>query len=217
MLKRSLLTLLALLALLLIAPISLLPLLAARASLDAPAYLLTLSLWVALLPLLLLGLANILLKNIWFFPATADPLPLETLRERLLAVNAMACPVAATAKRKKIIVTWRIAAMQWCELLSRLGIDRLFELHCRFDPDTRTVILVDRIRHADFLICPQQVTVSRRHIPLPLLRARLARLRRIDDYPTLDDHDYDFHPREIKSPVMGTILACGWNVRFSLF
>jgi len=101
-------------------------------------------------------------------------------------------------------------------VFSRLGLTRLYELHCRFDADTRTVFLIDRLRSADFLICPDRVKTGRARIPLPLLRARSKQLAAIEQYATLAEHDYVFHPREIKSPVLGTILASGWHVRFSL-
>jgi hypothetical protein len=32
----------------------------------------------------------------------------------------------------------------------------------------------------------------------------------------MEPFQYDFLPHEIKAPVLGTILASGWNVRFSL-
>jgi heme/copper-type cytochrome/quinol oxidase subunit 2 len=217
MLKRGLLTLMALMGLLLVALVGLLPLLVVRAQLDAPTYLLALSLWVALAILVLIPVCSVLIKKIWFFRGSGDPVALEALREQLLAINTIACPVAAVARRNTIIFTWRYQETQWCEMFSRLGLNRLFELHCRFDADSRTVILVDRLRLADFLICPERVKIGRRRIPLPLLRARSKRLATIAQYATLEAHDYDFHPREIKSPVMGTILACGWNIRFSVF
>ena len=90
-------------------------------------------------------------------------------------------------------------------------------LHCRFDADTRTVYLMDRQRTADFLICPDRVKTGRLRIPLPLLRLRAKRLAAIEQYALLAEDEYNFHPREIKSPVLGTILASGWHVRLSLF
>jgi len=216
MLKRYLLTSLALLLLLTAALASGLPLLLLRAQLDEPTLLMAFCLWLALVLLGLLPASNILLKKIWFFRGTGNPVSLEQLRARLLTINAMDCPVTAIAKRRKIVLTWRSRETRWCEVFSRLGLTRLYELHCRFDADTRTVFLIDRLRSADFLICPDRVKTGRARIPLPLLRARSKRLAAIEQYATLAEHDYVFHPREIKSPVLGTILASGWHVRFSL-
>jgi len=73
------------------------------------------------------------------------------------------------------------------------------------------------MRTADFLICPERVKIGSLRVPLPILTIRPRHLGTIEGYTTTAPHEYHFHPREIKSPVMGTILASGWNVRFSLF
>ncbi len=216
MLKRFALTLFSLLLLLIGVLISLTPLLVVRTRLDAPTFAMVLCLWAALIILVLIAVVGMILQKIWFFQGTGDPISLEQVRQRLLTINAMHCPVVAIADRKKMIFTWRIRETQWCELFSRLGISRLYELHCRFDADSRTVFLSDRIRRADFLICPDQVKTGWRRIPLPLLRVQSRRLGTVEQYATVAAYDYALHPREIKSPIMGTILACGWNVRFSL-
>ncbi|MCL1981324.1 MAG: hypothetical protein FWG62_09675, partial [Proteobacteria bacterium] len=148
-----------------------------------------------------------------------EPVSLDLLRQRLLEVNDMDCPVTAQAKHKnkKIVFTWRVKELRWCELFSRLGKNKLDELHCRIDADTWTVYLSDRVRVADFIICPDRVKTSRRRIPLPLLWASSKRLDAIEQYAAQAAHDYAFHLREIKSPVQGTILASGWHVRYTLF
>ena len=51
---------------------------------------------------------------------------------------------------------------------------------------------------------------------LPLLRLRPSRLGSVEQYAATESFQYDFLPREIKGPVLGTILQSGWNVRFSL-
>lgn len=197
--------------------LSLVPLLLVRTQVD-PSLLLTLGcLWLALVPLILLVVANRLVQRIWFFRGQGQPISLEQLRQRLLTINAIDCPVAALRKGKKLVITWRYGELQWCELFSRLGKPRLEELHCHFDTDTRTVYLLDRYRQADFLICPDRVKTGRQRLPLPLLRARSKRLAAIESYASLAGHEYTFTLRELKSPVLGTILASGWHVRFSLF
>jgi hypothetical protein len=125
--------------------------------------------------------------------------------------------VTAQEKRRAIIFTWRYRDKQWCEMFHHLGINRLYELHCHIDADTRTVLLVDRMRAADFLICPDRIKIGRLRIPLPLMAVRSKRLGAIEQYATMAEHDYTLHPREIKSPILGTVLASGWHVRFSLW
>ena len=217
MLKRYFLTFFSLFLLLLVYLISLLPLLAIRGQLEETTSTMAFCLWGVLAVVSFIPVLGRLIKNVWLFQGTGEPLTLEQLQERLLGINGVSCPVLVIGKRKKLIFTWRYRELLWCELFSRLGISNLYELHCRFDPATRTVFLTDRLRNADFLICPEGVKIGFRRIPLPFFRVRPRRLGTIEQYTTKQAHAYDFHPREIKSPVMGTILASGWNVRFSLF
>lgn len=217
MLKRYFLTFFSLLLLLVVYLVSPLPLLMIRSTLDESTYQLALCIWGVLAALSFIPVLGRLVNKVWFFQGRGEPVTLEQLEERLLGINGVACPVQVFKKRKKLIITWRYREELWCELFCRLGISRLYELHCRFDPATQTVLLVDRLRTAHFLYCPEQVKIGLPRIPLPFFRVRLRRLGTIAQYATKEPHEYDFHPREIKSPVMGTILASGWNVRFSLF
>lgn len=217
MLKRYFLTFFWLFLLLIVYLVSFLPLLAIKGQLDEPTAVATFCFWGVLVVVSFIPLLGRLIHKVWFFRGTGEPVSPEQLQKRLLSINETPGPVRVISKRQKLIVTWRYREELWCELFSRLGISRVYELHCRLDPVTRTVFLVDRIRTADFLICPERVKIGFLRIPLPVFRVRLRQLGSIAQYATREPHEYDFHPREIKSPVMGTILASGWNVRFSLF
>ncbi len=217
MLKRFVLTGAALLLLLLVYLLSLLPLFLMRTRLDEITLLQWLCFWVTLAALLLPVFLGWIIRRCWYFSGSGSPVQAEELQRRLLRVNDIRGPVRAVGERNKLVLTWRHEDPQWCELLSRLNVTRLYELHCRLEPATRTVLLMDRMRTADFLICPDQVKIGLRRIPLPFCRVRPGRLGMIEQYAQTAAHEYDFHPREIKSPVMGTILSSGWNVRFSLF
>ncbi|NLX18180.1 MAG: hypothetical protein GXY53_02720 [Desulfobulbus sp.] len=164
-----------------------------------------------------LALLNGILKNIWFFRGQGEPVTLEQLRGRLLAVNAAACPVAVKEKRRALIFTWRYHDERWCDLLNRQDIRYLYELRCVFDADTRTVFLIDRSRAVDFLICPDRVKTGRLCLPLPFLTAPSKQPASVDWYGTAAEYEYLLHRREIKVPVLGTILASGWHARLCLW
>ena len=140
----------------------------------------------------------------------------DELRGRLLAVNTLDAPVRVVERRRKLVVGWRHDEVQWCELLSRRDLRSLYELHLHIDPRTRTVTLMDRRRPVQFLFCPEGVRTGRPRVVLPLLRLRPSRLGSVEQYAATESFQYDFLPREIKGPVLGTILQSGWNVRFSL-
>ena len=173
--------------------------------------------WLALACLSLPVVLQVLLRRVWFFPGTGVAVDEDELRGRLLAVNNLDAPVRVVERRRKLVVGWRHDEVQWCELLSRRGMSGLYELHLRFEPRTRTVTLMDRRRPVQFLFCPEGVRPGRPHVVLPLVRLRPGRLGSMDQYAATEPFQYDFLPREIKAPVLGTILQSGWNVRFSLF
>ena len=216
MVKRYLYSLLCLPLLPALLLLLLAPLLVLHHRLPSPYFEQMVCLWGAAALLLMIVIGNKLLKKIWFFLGENKLTSVQQLRDALLAVNTLTCPVAALGKRKKIIFTWRYNDLQWCGMLSRRGIDRLYELHCRIDADSRTVYVIDRIRRVDFLICPDRVKTGFARICLPKLQGGDA-FETISLYAAREPHDYDFFPGEMKGPVIGTILSCGWNVRFSLF
>lgn len=173
--------------------------------------------WLAFACLSLLVVLQVLLQRVWFFPGSGVPVSEDELRLRLLAVNNLAVPVRVGERRRKLTVSWRYDEVPWCELFSRRNLSNLYELRLRLDPLTRTVTLMDRRRSVQFLFCPEDVKTGWPRVILPFLWLRQGRLGSVEQYAATEPYLYDFHPREIKAPVMGTILASGWDVRFSLF
>lgn len=217
MLKRFLLTSFFSLLLPSLVLISLWAVLGLGVALGPSTLLVVLCLWAAMAALSLLVAGGLVLKKIWRFRGSGPPASLEQLQAELLAINQMPGPVEVIRRRQRLVLSWRSRDLQWCERLSQLGLTRLYELHCCFDPATHTVFLLDRVRVADFLICPDRVRIGRSRIPLPLLRVRPRHLGTVGQYARLAPGHCQFHPREIKAPVMGTILASGWEVRFALW
>jgi hypothetical protein len=173
-------------------------------------------LWLALACLSLPVVLQVLLRRVWLFAGSGVAVDEEALRGRLLAINNLDAPVRVVERRRRLVVGWRHDEVQWCELLSRRGLSGLYELHLHIDPRTRTVTLMDRRRPVQFLFCPEGVKTGRPRVVLPFLRLRANRLGSVEQYATMEPFQYDFLPHEIKAPVLGTILASGWNVRFSL-
>ncbi len=217
MLKRYSLGILGALLLAVLVLVTLLLLSFLRAHMEPVYFMQFACVWAAFTLLFLLLLGNALLRKLWFFPGTGDPVSLEQLREKLLSINKISCPVQVVGKRKKMFFSWRLTDATWCERMRQSHKPCLYELRCRLDVNTRTVFMVDRIRSVDLELCPDKVETGRRRIPLPVLRVHLRRLPLIDSYVSAAPESYALEPREIKAPVLGTIIACGWNVRLSLF
>ena len=189
----------------------------AQSSLKPTSFLVFISIWVSVVALSSLLASAIALRRIWFFAGKGESVSLEVLQQQLMAINKMSCPVWVQQKGRTFLITWRYDQTQWCELISRLGISRIYELRCRFDAKTRTVTLIDRSRPVDFIVCPDTIKRGRSRPVFPILGFRMRRLTTVAWYATAEPFEYSFRPKEIKSPVMGSILNAGWHVRFSLF
>ncbi len=216
MLKRYLQTAFFLVLLVLLYGLGLLPVLLVRASLQTGQYLLALLSWLALVAVSLPFLLGMIIRRVWFFPGTGEPVLLELLQEKILAINDMDAPVQVKKKRHGLVVCWRHDDPAWCEKMDRAGMKKTFELHLEFDNATKTVTLSDRGRKVDFDLCPVKVKTGLLALPRPCFRVALGPDWNVEAYRDRRDADYLFQPWEIKSPVMGTILNNGWNVRFSL-
>ncbi len=216
MLKRYFLTLLFLFLLLLLYGLGLLPVLLVRSSLQTGQYLLALLCWLLLVAASLPFFLGMIIRRVWFFAGSGEPVLLELLREKILAVNSMDAPVQVREKRHRLVACWRHDDPAWCERMDRAGMKKTYELHLEFDNATKTVTLSDRVRTVDFDLCPVKVKTGLLAWPRPCFRVATGPDWSVEAYRERRDADYRFQPWEIKSPVMGTILNNGWNVRFSL-
>jgi hypothetical protein len=217
MIKRYFLTIIAFLLLLLGYAVTLTPLVVIGTGLEQQTHLLAFGIWGVLVFGSLIPFLSMIIRKIWFFRGHGEPVALKMLQEKLLAVNHGKGPVLVQEKKKKFIVTWHYANPQWCELMNRIGMDRLYELHLFFDNATKTVVFSDKNRSLRFVACPEKVRTGFIAKPKLFLKVSLGEQWSVDNYTGAEPQDYSFLPGEIKSPVLGTVLKCGWNVRFSFF
>lgn len=196
--------------------LTLLPLLMVRGDLANQTYIKALAVW-GLLVLLSLGPAlSLLLKKIWFFHGTGEPVSLKKLRASLMEVNEMHVPVRIEEKGKRLIAEWRYDDPSWCERMAEKNVTRLYELRLGFDENTRTVTLADRSRRVDLDLCPIRVKTGFLAVPRLFFAVKTGKNQGIEKYKEVAPSDFQFKPGEIKSPLVNTILAQGWNVRFAL-
>lgn len=217
MIKRYFLTIIAFILLLLGYTATLTPLVVIGTGMEQQTHLLAFGIWGLLVLGSLIPALSMIIRKVWFFRGNGEPVALKILKKKLLAVNSVEGPVQVQEKKKKYIVTWHYASSHWCELMNRGGMDTLYELHLFFDNATKTVIVADKIRALRFVDCPEKVKIGFIAKPKPFLKVSLGEQWSVDKYTSAEPQDYSFQPGEIKSPVLGTILKCGWNVRFSFF
>lgn len=216
MLKRYLHTAWLLLLLCCFYLVILLPLQLVRNSLDNKQYWLSLAIWGVLVAVSFFPTLAVIIKKAWFFRGHGEPVLLKLLEAILLDVNNSPGPVQVVRKRKRLVVTWKYNDPQWCELFRHQGMKKVREIRLRFDNSTKTVTLSDRQRSIRFVSCPAKVRTGLLALPRPYFAVQCGKEWGVENYDGTGPEDYLLRAGEMKSPVMGTILKNGWNVRFSL-
>jgi len=197
--------------------LTLLPILAIRTNLETKYFGVALAIWGLLAALFFLPALAVIIKNVWFFKGKGEPVVLDLLQSILLGVNELEAPVTVRKHGKKLVVSWRCSEPQWCELIEKSGMHRLYELWLRFDNNTKTVSMTDRYRSVNWDLSPITVKTGRFSFSKPFFKIALGREWGVENYEDTPSQEYTYSQNEIKSPVLNSILRNGWNVRFTLF
>ncbi len=216
MVKRAFFTLFGLSLLFCLYGLSSLPLWVIKGNPDLGPYGIAVALWACLVLVSFFPSLAFLIHRVWFFKGRGEPILLKLLNANLLNLNKQKVPVQVVKKKNKLIITWRYQEELWCELLNKLEINNIYELHLTFDNATKTVNMSDRKRSINLLLCPADIKTGFFSFPKPVFRVTLDSKQNLDSFKSKPPYDYAFLPREIKSPVLNSILNSGWNIRFRL-
>ena len=197
--------------------LALVPILAIRANIENTYYSVAVSIWAFGTALFFLPALSIIIKRVWFFKSTGEPVPQDRLKEILMEVNEFGGPITVKMSRNKLVASWKYQEQSWCELLEKTNMKRMYELWMDFDNTTKTVFLTDKYRSTDWKLSPIKVKTGWFAYPKPYFKVTTGEEWGIDNYVDSSPDDYNFSQKEIKSPFLNTILKNGWNVRFSLF
>lgn len=197
--------------------LALIPIFVIRPNIESTHYSIAVSIWAIGTALFFIPSLAIIIKRVWFFEAKGEPVPLERLQAIIKEVNDYGSPVYIQSKRSKLKASWKLNEQSWCELYENARMKKIYELWMAFDKTTRTVTMTDKRRSADWKLSPIKVETGWFAYPKPYFNVAVGKDWGIDNYVNSTPDDYTFTPREIKSPILNTILKNGWNVRFSLF
>ena len=196
--------------------LSLLPLLIVAPHVELRFLLPALAAWAALYLLPFPFLLRWILRAAWFFPGEGEPKLQEMLEFMLLGVNELPNPVRAERKGRNLRLSWQIDDPVWCQRMALARLRQQYELTLTFDAASRTVTMRDRVRPADFSLCPVKVRTGLLSAPRFFCCVRSSPDLGISYFEQTAPEDWCFRPQELKSPVCNTILRNGWNVRFEL-
>ena len=214
---RSLKTFFGVIVYILFFSLALVPILVIRPNIESTHYSIAVSIWAIGTAIFFLPALAIIIKRVWFFEGNGEPVSLEHLKKILMEINDFGAPVYIKTKRNKLKASWKHQEQSWCELFENTDMKNIYELWLAFDKNTRTVIMTDKYRSADWKLSPIKVTTGWFAYPKPYFNIAIGNEWGIDNYVNSAPEDYNFVPKEIKSPILNTILKNGWNVRFSLF
>jgi hypothetical protein len=168
---------------------------------------------VALFPFL-----NAVVKRVFHFRSGGTPVPLHSLRERLLGINDVDGPVMVEARDRRLVVTWKYVDATWWDVFARSGLKKVYELHLTFDPERHEVRLIDISRSVRWRAGPESVRLSGGFFRGVNFTYEVGKQWGIRENFTLGRaYDYSFDSSEIRNPVMNDILRSGWDVRFALW
>jgi hypothetical protein len=181
------------------------------------------------LPLAVLGLAGYLL--LWFallfrggswagsltsVPDVA-PVPAETLRARLLAVNDLGLPfqVREEGSGGRLVAEWRIADACWVGLTEVGGLTTVHQVYLELDPGTHKVRAQDRDRTVSWSGGVARLGWSWSFFRginfFQYERGAGVGLFFKDGRWTTTASDYRFHLAEMKNPLIEAVVESGWT------
>jgi hypothetical protein len=197
--------------------VPLMPLFLIRDQLEQKQLLLALGVWVGCGVLLFLPTLGMIIRKSWFFDGQGEPIVQDLLLAMLTGINDMNGPVQVHRHHGRLVFSFRCNDPGWLERMELGGLNKAYELTLRLDHSTRTVIMTDRFRSLHWKLSGGKAQTGFFAWPRPFFKVDLGEEWGIENYEQARPEAYEFTPREIKSPILNTILRNGWNVRFSLF
>lgn len=217
MLTRSMKMFFGVILYLLFFSLALVPLLVIRPHIESVHYTVATTIWALGTALFFFPALAIIIKKAWLFKGKGEPAAVAKLHMLLLETNEFNAPVTVNKIKNKLVATWKHQDQSWCELLEKKKMKKLYELWMDFDNNTKTVIMSDKYRSADWKLSPIKLETGWFALSKPYFNVKTGSEWGVENYTDTSPDDYSFTPNEIKSPFLNTILKNGWNVRFSLF
>lgn len=173
---------------------------------------------------------NLVVAVLWFFKGAAwagreapephvTPVPVSTLRSRLLALNQRDRPllVAAGPDSTTLEVTWNLGEKRWIDALQVRAIRRIHKFTLRFDPDRRTVRMREYLSRWDATAGPGSLRLEwKAGLGLTFFSRDYERGGGVEldsaGRPTGDlGPSVRFDLQAMRSPVVQAVLASGWT------
>lgn len=146
------------------------------------------------------------------------PVPAETLRRRILALNDLDLPFHVREEPGgRLVAEWRIADARWVGVLEAGGLRKAHRIHLQLDPQAHRVRSVDEHRTVSWNAGVARLSASAswfRGIALyHYERGVQLGLFFRDGRWTTRAYDYRFLLSEMKTPLVEAVTGSGWRFR----
>jgi hypothetical protein len=148
-------------------------------------------------------------------PPGVKRVSIAKLRTALLAVNRNTAPFKVRdgkAEGVDLVAEWRIVEARWYEIFAKAGIQRVFKVLMKFDPDTSQVRAMDQEWEVEWRAGVPTLSASARGF-----RGRVWEKSFESVYAFREDlswgkvYSYRFDTNEIKRPLIEAARKAGWG------
>ena len=144
-------------------------------------------------------------------------LPVEDVRQRLLALNRETAPYQirdGSAEGVDLIAEWKIVDARWYEIFAKANLTKVFRIYMKFDEARHEVRAKD-----------EEYTVEwRAGVPsLSLSASKFSGQKTSIEFGTAyafteelkpgQVYNYRFNTNEIKKPIQEAVTDCGWTYK----
>jgi hypothetical protein len=144
-------------------------------------------------------------------------LPVEDVRQRLLALNRETAPYQirdGSAEGVDLIAEWKIVDARWYEIFAKANLTKVFRIYMKFDEAKHEVRAKD-----------EEYTVEwRAGVPsLSLSASKFSGQKTSIEFGTAyafteelkpgQVYNYRFNTNEIKKPIQEAVTDCGWTYK----
>jgi len=149
-------------------------------------------------------------------PPQAAPVPANTLRSRILALNGLDLPFQVREEPNgRLVAEWRIVDARWIGLMQAGGLGELHGIYMELDPDARRVRSLDVHRNVSWSGGIAQLGGSfsffRGISFFEYSRGMMGGVFFRDGQWAMKAYDYRFLLSEMKAPLVQAIVGSGWR------
>jgi hypothetical protein len=149
-------------------------------------------------------------------PGGVARIPAADLRTRLMGLNRDTAPWHVrdgAPEGVDLVAEWRIVNARWYEVFAKAGLEKVFQVLMKFDPDKGEVRAVDRewtVQWSAGVPSLNLVTAGFRGQKTEVSFGTAYAFRE-EDLTYGKVYEYRFNTGELKTPLKETALAAGWG------